>query len=64
MKFQRKTVDRMIIAASYPGTSLHIYQDIWRHTYHTVALSFFYGPLIRGCCGSSVGINDALIEVS
>jgi len=30
----------MTKAASYPGTSLHIYQDIRRHTHHTVTLSF------------------------
>jgi hypothetical protein len=31
----------MLKTANYPGTSLHIYQDIRRHTHHTVTLSFF-----------------------
>jgi len=40
MKFQRKTADQVIKAASYPATTLHIYQDIRCHTYHTVTVSF------------------------
>jgi len=37
---EEKAADQVIKAASYLGTSLHIYQDIRRHTHHTVTLSF------------------------